>query len=104
MSFSVNDDCIYWKVYENQETREIAASLAHRFEISSTNGILYAASARWRSFGVLEMEIRRLDALSGSRIIFRFSENGLTLTSDDTLVTAGGLGLFPKQTVPFRLE
>ncbi|MDD7740070.1 MAG: serine hydrolase [Fusicatenibacter sp.] len=104
MSFSVKDDCIYWKVYENQETREIAASLAHRFEISSTNGILYAASARWRSFGVLEMEIRRLDALSGSRIIFRFSENGLTLTSDDTLVTAGGLGLFPKQTVPFRLE
>ncbi|MGN0314171.1 MAG: serine hydrolase domain-containing protein [Fusicatenibacter sp.] len=104
MSFSMKDDCIVWKVCENGETREIAASLAHRYEISSANGILYAACARWRSFGVLEMEVRRLDALSGSRIIFRFTANGLVITSDDTLVTAGGLGLFPKKTVPFRLE
>ena len=107
MSFSVDGDTLYWNVTEtgidgHSEKRQIAASFSQYFKLSECNGLLYGASARWRSFRVLELEIRRIDAVSGARIIFRFTDNGLTLEADDTLVSVGGLGIWPKQTAPFR--
>lgn len=101
MSFSFGEDTVTWKVWENGETKEITASFARSFHISACGGRRYAASAGWRDYSALEMEIRRLDAISGGRIIFRFTEQGLTLDADDTLVSASGLGIRKRQTVPF---
>lgn len=106
MFFSVDGDTLYWNVTEtgidgHSEKRQIAASFSQYFKLSKCNGLLYGASARWRSFRVLELEIRRIDAVSGARIIFRFTDNGLTLEADDTLVSVGGLGIWSKQIAPF---
>ena len=107
MSFNVVGDTLYWNVVEtgengHTEKRQIAASFTQCFNLSDCNGNIYGARARWRSFRVLELEIRRIDAVSGARIIFRFTDNGLTLEADDTLVSVGGLGIWPKHIAPFR--
>lgn len=102
MAFSFAGDFVTWKVWENGKIKEITAALDRSFHTNVCGGLRYAASARWRSFSTLEMEIRRLDAVSGGRIIFRFTEQGLTLDADDTLITASGLGILRRQTVLFR--
>lgn len=102
MAFSFDMDTVTWKVWENGTEKEMTASFKNDFYINSCDGLRYAASARWRSINALEMEIRRLDAISGGRLIFRFGEAGLTLDVDDTLITASGLGIAQRHTEPFR--
>lgn len=43
------------------------------------------------------MEIRRVDGLSGGRMIVRFREKNLLLEAEDTLISVGGLGISPRQ-------
>lgn len=45
----------------------------------------------------LEMEIRRMDGLSGGRMIVRFQKENLLLEAEDTLISVGGLGISPRQ-------
>ena len=45
----------------------------------------------------LEMELRRMDGLSGGRMIVRFQEEKLLLEAEDTLISVGGLGISPRQ-------
>ncbi len=101
MSFSFSEDSVTWKVWENGKKKEITASLAGDFHINTCDGLRYGACARWRSLTALEMEIRRLDAISGARLIFRFVKDALTLEADDTLIMASGLGMTPRRTVAF---
>lgn len=43
------------------------------------------------------MEIRRMDGLSGGRMIVRFQKENLLLEAEDTLISVGGLGISPRQ-------
>ena len=101
MAFYFGQDTLQWSVWEDGEIRKITASFTGEPAVSETNGVTYAATAGWRSLGALELEVRRVDAISGSRIIFRFDEGMLRIESDDTLVSVGGLGLHPKQVTEF---
>lgn len=60
-------------------------------------GHIYAGSAAWRTVNTLEMEIRRMDGLSGGRMIVRFQKGNLLLEAEDTLISVGGLGISPRQ-------
>lgn len=104
MAFSFQNGIMTWKVWENGKEKELIASMNNDFAISHCDAIRYAASACWRNFQVLEMEVRRTSAISGARIRFRFGQDSLTLEADDTLVSAGGLGMFEKHTVPFTTD
>lgn len=104
MSFSFEEKLLKWKVWENGKVMELAAAMEGSFEKTKLDGKIYGATARWRSVNSLEIEARRLDSLSGARIIFRFQELLLELTADDTLVEVGGASNYPRRTAKFRME
>lgn len=96
MYFTFEEDTILWHVKEDGKEKTIRAAMDHRFETAIVDGHPYAASAKWRSFRVLEMEVRRMDGISGSRMLFRFEGEKLRVDSDETLIACGTLGMFRK--------
>ena len=52
----------------------------------------------------IEMEIRRVDAISGVRMIFDFTEKGLSFRAEDTLISVGGLGIVNRNVCSFVIE
>ncbi len=97
--FDLDHLLLYLK--EGEEESILKASLSGDFYENEIHGIRYAATARWRSLRKLELEVRRLDALSGARWILHFEENQLTIETDDTLMTDGGLGMVERVTGSF---
>lgn len=97
MKFSFGTDKMYWKVTEGGKEKEFVLSLRQDFAYSEADGHIYAGSAAWRTIDTLEMEIRRVDGLSGGRMIVRFREKNLLLEAEDTLISVGGLGISPRQ-------
>ena len=63
------------------------------FAYSETDGHIYAGSAAWRTVNTLEMEIRRMDGLSGGRMIVRFQKGKNLLDAEETMNSVGGLGI-----------
>lgn len=102
MAFHFLENEVVWTMNDGGMEKEIHASLAGSFTKNVIKDRTYAASARWRALYALEMEIRRVDAISGVRLIFRFQENQLTIEADETLMTFGGLGMNEKHLVPFN--
>ena len=43
-----------------------------------------------------------MDAMSGVRLILKFSDNKMKIEADETLMTDGGLGMTEKQLTDFR--
>lgn len=101
MRFSFEENRLLWTVLDGGEEKCIAAALDGSFADSHIGGFIYAATAKWRSLHALEMQIRRIDAISGVQLIFRFEDGRVTIEAEDTLITAGGLGMTQKQLVPF---
>ena len=109
ISFSFEEDRVVWKVEEETKKGEekeyfLEASLENTFLRSycEATGSEVAATARWRSLHALEMEIRRMDAMSGAAFIFRFDGESLRMEVDETLMTDGGLGMVEKQVCSFK--
>ncbi len=120
MSFVFHENTVDWICYEDameinavpqdhfdgscpnkcSAQKKVTASLENTFTLSECQGRTYAASARWRSWSALELEVRPLDSLSGARLIFRFNEDTLTIEADDTLVAANLLGTLPRKLGP----
>lgn len=100
MHFAFDADSVTWTVLAGEE-KKITAALDGSFAISRIGDISYAASARWRSLTALELEIRRIDAISGVRLIFRFEGERLHIEADETLISVGGPGMNQKHLVPF---
>ena len=108
ISFVFEEDKIVWKVAETRENGErkaysLEASLEGTFlrKYCEATGSEVAATARWRSLHALEMEVRRMDSMSGADFIFRFEEDRVHLEVDETLMTDGGLGMVEKQVCSF---
>ena len=97
MRFSFGSDKMYWKVQEGGKEKEFVLSMRRDFAYSEADGHIYAGSAAWRTLNTLEMEIRRMDGLSGGRMIVRFQKENLLLEAEDTLISVGGLGISPRQ-------
>ena len=97
MRFAFGSDKMYWKVLEGGKEKEFVLSMRKDFAYSETDGHIYAGSAAWRTVNTLEMEIRRMDGLSGGRMIVRFQKENLLLEAEDTLISVGGLGISPRQ-------
>lgn len=104
MSFSFQDDMITWHVWENGQEKCVSLPLDGRFEYSKCDETLYAATARYRQLNSIEMEIRRVDAISGVRMIFDFTEKGLSFRAEDTLISVGGLGIVDRNVCSFVIE
>lgn len=104
MRFTFTDRQVIWTVVDGGVEKEIKAALDGRFDISQVGGYSYGATARWRGVQALEMEVRRLDAISGVRMIFRFDGDEMRIEADETLMTAGGLGMYEKHLVRFVQE
>ena len=88
---------MYWNVVEGGKEKEFVLSMRKDFAYSETDGHIYSGSAAWRTVNTLEMEIRRMDGLSGGRMIVRFQKGNLLLEAEDTLISVGGLGISPRQ-------
>lgn len=101
MTFAFGEDELLWTVREENDEKQIRAALDGRFAVSRAAGHEYAACASWRGLYALEMEIRRRDAISGVRLIFRFDGDSMTPEADETLMTTGGLGMNPKELAAF---
>ncbi len=99
--FEFSDDRVTLHLTENGGERVLDAGLERSFLYTEIDGITYAACARWRSLRRLELEIRRMDAMSGVRLILNFEGERLTFEADETLMTDGGLGMMEKHLVPF---
>ena len=97
LAFGFEEDACIWRVGENGEEKELRAAMNGGFALSECGGRVYAATARWRDFKALEMEIRCVEAIGGVRLIFRFLANGVTMEADDTLLTSDGFGLFERR-------
>ena len=97
MRFSFGGDRMYWKVTEGGKEKEFVLSMRQDFAYSEADGHIYAGSAAWRTLNTLEMELRRMDGLSGGRMIIRFQKENLLLEAEDTLISVGGLGISPRQ-------
>lgn len=97
MRFSFGSDKMYWKVQEGGKEKEFVLSMRRDFAYCEADGHIYAGSAAWRTVNTLEMELRRMDGLSGGRMIVRFQEEKLLLEAEDTLISVGGLGISPRQ-------
>ena len=97
MRFSFGSDKMYWEVQEGGKEKEFVLSMRRDFAYSEADGHIYAGSAAWRTVNTLEMELRRMDGLSGGRMIVRFQEEKLLLEAEDTLISVGGLGISPRQ-------
>ncbi len=97
MRFAFGSDKMYWKVLEGGKEKEFVLSMRKDFAYSEADGHIYAGSAAWRTVNTLEMEIRRMDGLSGGRMIVRFQKENLLLEAEDTLISVGGLGISPRQ-------
>ncbi len=97
MRFAFGCDKMYWKVQEGGKEKEFVLSMRRNFAYSEADGHIYAGSAAWRTLNTLEMEIRRMDGLSGGRMIVRFQKENLLLEAEDTLISVGGLGISPRQ-------
>ena len=104
MYFTFEENQVTWHVTEDGIKKAIHAATNQRFLTTVTDGFTYSATARWRSFEVLEMEIRRMDGLSGSRILFRFEGESLRIDSDETLIVQGDFGRFHKEIPAFRVN
>lgn len=101
MWFTFGENMVNWHVLEGGTEKVIAAARDNRFSLSTWDNITYAASARYRGLNTLELEIRRVDAISGVRMIFRFDGDRLTFDAEDTLITVGGLGITQRKTCVF---
>ena len=97
MRFAFGCDKMYWKVQEGGKEKEFVLSMRRDFAYSEADGHIYAGSAAWRTVNTLEMELRRMDGLSGGRMIVRFQKENLLLEAEDTLISVGGLGISPRQ-------
>ncbi|MDO4942630.1 MAG: serine hydrolase [Lachnospiraceae bacterium] len=102
MKFDFEENQILWTVTDGGQEKQIGAALDGSFQITHMGDISYAASAGWRSLYALELEVRRVDAISGVRLIFRFSGNKLTIDADETLITFSGLGMHEKHLAVFQ--
>ena len=109
MSFSFAEDKLVWKVKEIkgdglEKDYSLEASLEGNFlrTYCEATGSEVAATARWRSLHALELEVRRMDAMSGAAFIFRFEGDRIHMEVDETLMTDGGLGMVEKQVCSFR--
>lgn len=100
--FSFERDQVILHLIENGVEKDLTAGLDHRFAFTVIDDICYAAAARWRSLRKLELEIRRMDAMSGVRLILKFEEEQLQFEADETLMTDGGLGMLEKRLTVFR--
>lgn len=78
-------------VTESGRSYAIPLGMNGRFVTTEIAGEPFAANARWRSPDKLEAEIRNLLACTGTRFIFHFTAQGMTLTADSTLPVSGGL-------------
>lgn len=102
MKFAFENHYLIWTVTDGGQEKQILAALDGSFSVCQINGISYAASAGWRSLHALEIEIRRIDAISGVRLIFRLDGNMLRIEADETLITFGGLGMNEKNLAEFQ--
>lgn len=93
ISFAFGEDEVRLMLTEDGIGKTLTCGLDGTFALSEIDGIRYAGAARWRSLTKLEAEIRRLDAMSGVRLIFCFEDDLLRMEADDTLMTDGGLGM-----------
>lgn len=98
MQFSFSDKDVIWTVLDGESEKVLHASLEGKFIYSNIGDRTYASTARWRSRTALEMEVRRMDSMSGCRMIFRICETDVTLRmeAEDTLITDGDLGMTEK--------
>ena len=109
MSFTFEEDKLVWRVREikgdgEEKVYNLTASLEGDFlrNYCEATGSEVAATARWRSLHALELEARRMDAMSGAAFIFRFEGDWVHMEVDETLMTDGGLGMVEKQVCSFR--
>lgn len=93
MQFAFEKDQVVWKICEGEQRKELAASLEGTFTERICGEHIFAGSAGWRSVHALEFDIRRLDAISGARLICRFEGEKLRIEREDTLVSTGDLGV-----------
>lgn len=99
--FSFERDQVILFLSENSIEKALTAALDHHFAFSVIDDIRFSAAARWRSLNKLELEIRRMDALSGVRLILKFEDSRLTFEADETLMTDGGLGMTQRRLTTF---
>lgn len=112
MSFLFGEEYVIWLVEEKEKSEDgKVEEAAHMLHVSLENTFYrgyckateseYAATARWRSLICLEMEVRRMDALSGTRMLFRFEGDKMRIFMDETLMTDGGLGMTERHVSEF---
>lgn len=102
IGFSFTKERISLHLTEDGVRKTMHCARDRHFAYSEIDGIRYAAAAGWRSIRRLEIEIRRLDALSGVRLILSFGEDGFGIEADETLMTAEGLGMTERTLAGFH--
>ncbi len=75
-----------------ESTREYELTLGTRGNFATTliADEPFAANARWRTQNKLEAEIRNLKTCTGTRFLFCFTKDGMTVIADRTIPIAGG--------------
>jgi len=78
-------------VRETEREYKLPLGTRGRFVTTTIGDEPFAANARWRAQDKLEAEIRNLQTCTGTRFLFCFTENGMTITADRTLPSSDAL-------------
>lgn len=78
-------------VQETARSYDLKLGTRGRFVTTMIGSEPFAANTRWRAQNKLEAEIRNLNACTGTRFLFCFTETGMIITADRTLPISGGL-------------
>lgn len=90
--FIFEDDKGYLCAEEDTGVYRFRLGMQSRFACTMMGDEPYWSVARWRAHNKLEAEIRNTTTCSGTRFLFTFNGEVLTLSMDSTIPMQGGLG------------
>ena len=85
LGFRFGSDRVYLQVTQGHHTDTLEAGLGGKITSKIFMGNLYGASAMWISNHELLVDVRYVKGVSGARLLFDFSEDGVRITRRATL-------------------
>lgn len=78
-------------LHQDNGTRELVLGMSGHFQQTQTDGTIFGANGRWRTGNTLEVEVRNTRMVTGTRLLFQFQGNKLTISGENTIPQSGGL-------------
>ena len=104
LEFAFDGDNARLLFHQDTGTQELNLGMTGHFATTQVGADLFGCNGRWRAHNKLELEVRNTRMATGLRMLFEFSGDKLTVTSDLTVPEMGGLAGSAPAPVVLSLE